>query len=140
MRLRYSHVLGSYFYNIIMNEDDYDMVDTHFTGAAHHLKRFHEAVSKEDRYFHLSRHRAHLRLMLKMIYERGDFSQAVDPSNRDLEYRDTWNPEWTTMPDQNMFSKMLPDWRYPVGMAHCSDHYIHSDDFVLKHSGDKSLS
>jgi hypothetical protein len=129
-KLRYSDIVGPYFYHIVLSQDDRDMVDTHFTGSAHHLKRFHEAISNEHKTFHLLRHRLHLRLMMQIIFERGDFSQARDESNRDLDHRETWNPKWTTMPDQNMFNKMLPDWRYVVGQAHCADHYLHSDDFL----------
>jgi hypothetical protein len=131
-RLRYSDIVGPYFYNIGLTDDDKDMVDTHFTGAAHHIKRFKESSTKEAKFFHLSRHRIHLRLMMGIIFERGDFSKAKDISNRDLEHRETWNPMWTTMPDQNMFNKMLPDWRYPVGIPHCSDHYIHCDDMIVE--------
>lgn len=130
-KLRYSDIIGPYFYNINLSDDDKDMVDTYFTGASHHLKRFHEATTKEDKYFHLSRHRLHLRLMMIIIHERGDFSKAVDTSNRDLEHRDNWNPEWTTMPDPGMFKKMVPDWRFEVGKPHCADHYLHKDDLIL---------
>lgn len=140
IKLRYSDILGTYFYNIQLSDDDRDMVDTHFTGAAHHLSRFKEAATKEEKYFHLSRHRIHLRLMMGIIYERGDFSKAKDTSNRDLEHRETWNPMWTTMPDEKMFSKMLPDWRYPLGIPHCSDQYLHRDDFLAEGIAAKIIS
>ena len=126
--LRYSDVVGPYFYNIKLNEDDQDLVSTHFTGAAHHLKRFQEATLESDKYFHLSRHRIHLRLMMTIIYKRGDFSKARDTSNRDLDRRDTWNPLHTIMPDRLMFEKMIPDWRFVVGVSHCADYYIHHDE------------
>ena len=117
-KLRYSDVVGPYFYNIVLVNDDKDLVDTHFTGAAHHLKRFHEAVSSSDKYFHITHHRLHLRLMMEIIYMRGDFSLATDSSNRDLDRKETWNPEHTTMPDPAMFNKMIPDWRFELGSAH----------------------
>ena len=98
-KLRYSDIVGPYFYNIGLSDDDQDMVSTFFTGAAHHLRRFHESATEEDRYFHLSRHRTHLRKMMLIIHTRGDFCKATDQSNRDLDRRDTWNPEWTIMPD-----------------------------------------
>jgi hypothetical protein len=129
-KLRYSDVVGSYFYNIVLGVDDKDMVDTHFTGAAHHLKRFHEATTKDHKYFHLRRHRIHLSLMMGIIYMRGNFDHAADESNRNLDRRETWNPDWTTMPDPNMFNKMYPDWRFVLGVAHCADHYIHSSDMT----------
>jgi hypothetical protein len=139
-KLRYSDVVGAYYYNIGLSDDDKDLVDTHFTGAAHHLKRFHEADSALDKRFHLSRHRMHMRSMMEIIYERGDFSKASDGSNRGLENRETWNPDWTTMPDELMFEKMLPDWRYPVGSEHCSDHYLHRSDKVQEIIDNKRLA
>lgn len=132
-KLRYSDILGPYFYKIVLSDDDKDLVDTHFTGSAHHLKRFHEATLSEDKTFHLQRHRLHLRLMMLIVYERGDFTNASDTTNRDLEYRDTWHPESTTMPDPGMFRKMVPDWRYEVGQPHCADHYLHRDDTINLH-------
>lgn len=128
--IRYSQVIGSLFYQIVLVDDDKDMVDTHFTGASHHIKRFHECTNKDDQYFHLSRHRTHLKLMMRIIFERGDFSNAIDKSNRDLNQRETWNPDWTVMPDQNMFRRMVPDWRFEIGQSHASDTYIHADDLI----------
>ena len=104
------------------------MVDTFFTGASHHLKRFQEATTEEDKYFHLSRHRTHLRKMMQLIHDRADFSKAVDPSNRDLDRRESWDNRWTVLPDPKMFTKMSPDVRYPVGVEHCADLYLHNDD------------
>ena len=127
-KLRYSDILGSYFYNIGLSQDDKDMVDTFFTGASHHLKRFQEATTGEDKYFHLSRHRAHLRKMMQLIHDRADFSKAIDPSNRDLDRRESWDNRWTVLPDPKMFTKMSPDVRYPVGKEHCADLYLHNDD------------
>jgi hypothetical protein len=130
-KLRYSDVIGRYFYQISLSDEDKDLVDTFFTGSAHHLKRFKEATQPEDRDYHLSRHRSHLRKMMLVVFKRGDFSKAVDPSNRDLDRRDTWNPDWTTMPDPNMFNKMLPDWRYGIGEAHCADYYLREDELLI---------
>jgi hypothetical protein len=123
-KLRYSDILGPYFYHIGLTDDDKDMVDTYFTGAAHHLARLKEAVTKEHRYFHLRKHRAHLRNMMMIVYTKGDFSNAIDESNRDLDRRDTWNPDFCIMPDPLMFKKMLPNWAYKVGEEHCADHYL----------------
>lgn len=130
MGIRYSQIIGELFYHIKLSDEVKDMVDTHFTGASHHLRRFEQAKTDECRFFHLSRHRIHLRLMMSLIYKLGDFSEAIDSSNRDLDRRETWSPEWTIMPDQNMFRKMQPDWRYEVGVAHAADIYIHDEDWL----------
>jgi hypothetical protein len=128
--LRYSDIVGAYFYHIGLSKRDKDLLDTYFTGAAHHLKRFHESVEKKDKEFHLVRHRSHLRLMMLVVYKKGKFNNAQDPSNRGLEKREIWNPDYTIMPDPNMFRKMIPDWRFLVGEAHCSDHYLHACDVL----------
>lgn len=130
----YSDILGDLSYHIELSQDDKDLVNTFFTGAAHHLKRHHEAKDKDTKHFHLTRHRIHLRLMMQLVHDRGDFSKAMDKTNRDLEFRETWNPDFTIMPDPGMFRKMAPDWRYPVGEAHCSDHYLHRDDIISNKS------
>ena len=131
--IRYSDILGDLFYHIKVTDDLKDLIDSHFTGASHHLRRFEQAETEEHRLFHLTRHRIHLRLMMSLIHKYADFSEATDPTNRDLEYRDTWNPDFTIMSDPGMFRKMAPDWRYPVGEPHCSDHYIHSNDCLIYH-------
>jgi hypothetical protein len=77
-KLRYSDIVGPYFYNIGLKGEEKDMVDTYFTGAAHHLNRLKEATTEEHWLFHLHRHRIHLRLMMTLIYLFGDFSQARD--------------------------------------------------------------
>lgn len=130
MGVRYSQILGDMFYRIKLSEEAKDMVDTHFTGAAHHLKRFHQANTEDMRAFHLHRHRLHQRLMMTLVYKFGDFSDAIDPSNRGLDKRDTWSPEWTIMVDECMYRKMEPDWRYPLGKAHAADHYLHDEDWL----------
>ena len=128
--LRYSDIVGAFFYQIGLSEIENDLLDTHFTGAAHHLVRFHEAHDEKDKTFHLVRHRSHLRLMMLIVFKKGDFTNAQDPSNRGLERRQIWNPDFTLMPDQNMFRKMLPDWRFALGQAHCSDHYLHKSEIL----------
>ncbi len=130
MGLRYSQVLGNVFYHIKLTDELSDMIDTHFSSAAHHLRRFEQSKTEDHRLFHLTRHRIHLRLMMTLIYKHGDFSEAVDPSNRDLDRRETWSPEWTIMPDQNMFKKMAADWRYEVGVAHAGDQYLHDENWL----------
>lgn len=130
MGIRYSQILGEMFYNIGLPDELKDMADTHFTGASHHLKRFHESTSEEHRLFHLHRHRLHQRLMMMLVYKFGDFSMATDPSNRDLNRRETWNPDWTIMVDECMYRKMMPDWRFPVGKPHAADHYLHDEDWL----------
>lgn len=130
MGLRYSQVLGNVFYHIKLSDELSDMIDTHFTSASHHLRRFEQSKSEEHRLFHLTRHRIHLRLMMSLIYKFGDFSEAVDPSNRDLDRRETWSPEWTIMPDPRMFASMKEDWRFLIGEPHVADAYIHNEDWL----------
>ncbi|HXH75045.1 MAG TPA: hypothetical protein VNJ08_08775 [Bacteriovoracaceae bacterium] len=129
-KIRYSQIVGDLFYRIKLTDEVKDMVDTYFTGASHHLRRFEESKSEENRLFHLTRHRIHLRLMMTLIWKFGDFSEARDESSRDLDYRDTWNPDYTIMPDPFMFRRMHPDWRFMVGQPHVADTYVHNEDWL----------
>ncbi len=137
---RYSDMLGKDFYHIGLSDEDKDMVDTFFTGAGHHLARLKESATKEDRYFHLSRHRAHPRKMMLIVFERGDFSKAIDESNRDLNRPESWNPDWITIPCPNMFRKMLPNVFHEVGMSHPADMYLHEDDYWSEDMSSKKIS
>lgn len=130
MKIRYSQIVGELFYHIKLSDEVRDMLDTHFTAASHHLKRHQEAKSEEHRMFHLNRHRLHQRLMMMLVYKFGDFKDAKDPSNRDLDRRETWHPDMTIMVDENMYRKMLPDWRFSVGKAHAADLYLHDEDWL----------
>lgn len=129
MGLRYSDIIIS-FYMIEMSQGHKDMVDTHFTGAAHHIKRFHESIVENDRIFHLHRHRLHLRLMLYLVRAFGDFTSAKDPTGRGLEHKQSWDHDQIIMPDPLMFRKMEPDSRCPVGAVHPSDNYLHDKDWL----------
>lgn len=129
--MRYSDILGEHFYKIGLNSEDADLIDLHYTASAHHLKRFREATTQKTRYYHLTLHRAHQRKFMLIVYQRGDFSNAIDESNQDLDRRPSWNPSVTAIPDRQMYRSMLPDWRYGVGEAHCSDIYLHDDEIEV---------
>ncbi len=123
--MRYSQVLGPAFYQIHLSREDRDLVDVHFTAAAHHYWRYREACGNGDaERLHLSRHRAHLRALMAIVFLRGDFWQAKDPSFRGLEQRASWNPDSVHVPDPAMFDEMVPDPRYAVGEGHSSDIYL----------------
>jgi hypothetical protein len=129
-KIRYSQIVGELFYRIKLTDEVKDMVDTYFTGSAHHLRRFEQSKTEDHQMFHLTRHRIHLRLMMTLVHKYGDFSEAVDPSNRDLDRRETWSPEWTVLPDPFMFRRMIADWRCIVGQPHLADIYIHDEDWL----------
>lgn len=122
--MRYSQILKSY-YRIQLTEDHADLCDTWFTGAAHHLWRFREAKSEEDKLFHAHRCRLHIRLMMTIVMKYGDFQDAIDPSGRGLEKRESWDHLKRVIPDYRMFESMVPDVIYPVGSPHPSDHFLY---------------
>lgn len=122
--LRYSEILGTLFYGIKLSPADCDLIDTHFTGAAHHLMRYRQSTSDVAKSFHLLRHRSHLRKLMGLVFSRGDFKDAKDRSGHDLDDRESWNPDVNQVPDPLMFEKMKPDARFSIGEAHSSDIYL----------------
>lgn len=130
--MRYSSILGSVFYQIELDAACVDMLDTHYTAAAHHLIRFQECeIDSEHSDFHLWLHRAHLKAMMKIVFIEGRFSSAVDKDGLGLNKRESWNPELCQIPDPKMFEDMFPDYRFEIGEYHASDIYINNLNIKL---------
>lgn len=128
--MRYSEIVGRAFYNIGLADADIDLVDLHFTASSHHYHRMLEAKNDLMPYlFHRERHRAHLRAMMLIIYERGDFSKAKDESLCGLEMRSSWFPMGANLPSPTMFDSMEPDCHFGVARPHCSDVYLTVQDW-----------
>ena len=131
-RLRYSQIVGSEFYNIGLPEDAKDMVDVHFTAAAHHFHRMQEAEDYPPSFtFHRDRHRAHLKAMLAIVHDQGDFTDARDESLSGHEDRSAWCPSEAILPSFSMFNSMPPDACFPLGAEHGSDVYLPPKIFEL---------
>lgn len=123
--LKFSEILGDAFYRIRLSSADADLVDQHFQGSAHHFWRYREAdVGSEFEQHHLRLHRAHLVQLMKIIYLRADFGQAVDPTPLGLNRRAAWDPDCVSIPDEEMFNEMWADERYELGAGHPSDLYL----------------
>ena len=118
--MKYSEIVGSGFYNIQLSPMMGQLVDIYFAGASHHLFRYREAERKalELVDFHLTRHRAHLRHLMNIVYKYGNFSCAIDSSLRDMDARESWDPDRYPIPDPYMFNSMFPDPRYQLGFSH----------------------
>jgi hypothetical protein len=126
--MKYSEVVGTGFYNIKLSAMMAELVDIHFAGASHHLFRYREAErdALELVDFHLIRHRAHLRHLMNIVYKYGNFNYAIDSSLRDMDERESWNPDKHPIPDPCMFNSMLPDVRYQLGLPHSlCDEFLH---------------
>jgi hypothetical protein len=124
--LKYSDILGSWFYNISLSQADCELADIYFFGAAHHFYRWKQALHTSFEEFHLSRHRAHLRHLVDLVYRRGDFTKAYDPSFMDLDLRESWDPEMLPMPHPEMFNSQSADERFQLGRPHGFDVYLTS--------------
>jgi len=124
-KLRYSAIIGDSFYKIGLMQEHRDLVDVHFTAAAHHYLLLPKVESDVDRQYHIARHRAHMRAMMTIVYRYGDFSKAIDESLRGLELRERWNPITNfTLPDPKMFNSMHADPTCKMGEPHPSDHFL----------------
>lgn len=129
--MRYSEILGDAFYKISLAEPVRDMIDVHYTASAHHFWRLQEQASSETRRFHLLRHRAHLRAMMSLVYLHGNFANAIDQSFRDLDKKESWNPNNSyLLPDPKMFNSMNPHPEFKANEDHPSDIYISNEHFV----------
>jgi hypothetical protein len=123
--MKYSKVIGTEFYNIILSPGVEDMVDVHFTASAHHFLILKNVNKTDDRIFHVARHRAHLKELMNLVYRLGEFSQAKDESLRGLERRENWNPAFNQgLPDPRMFGMMTLDTSISVGEQHPFDLYL----------------
>jgi hypothetical protein len=114
--MRYSEILGETFYKIKLTAEIRDLVDTHFSGAAHHYVRMLEARTSqtESLEFHRFRYVTHLETMMQLVYSCGDFSEAVDPSRGGFEKRESWLPQSIRLPDPDMFDAMEATSRIPL--------------------------
>jgi len=125
--MKYSDIVGSGFYNIKLSQKMSEFLDVYFSGASHHLFRCLEAEVKNDAFvdFHMKIHESHLRHLMNIVYKYGDFSCSKDLSLREMDKRESWNPDKYPLPDPNMFDSMFPDARYSIGEYHLlCDRYL----------------
>jgi hypothetical protein len=134
--MTYAEVITS-FYKIGLSKEDQDMINIFFCAAAHHYCRMLESKETSDRarfLFHMKRNRAHLRMLMEAIYNRGDFSHAEDKTGRLMDDREAWNPVKIGIPDPEMFGKAIPDERYQAGEEYPTDAFLYSISDSAKHS------
>lgn len=122
--LKYSDIIGSWFYNIGLSDVNKQMVDIYFFCAAHHYYRWRGATEPIHKDIHLTRHQLALKELISVVYQNGDFSRAYDPLQKGLDEREAWNPENLTIPDPRMFDSQAADHRYPLGRKHPFDIYL----------------
>jgi hypothetical protein len=125
--MRYSKIICDVFYNIKLSSDYRDILDVHFTAAAHHFLILRQS-SRKYRQYHVLRHRAHTKAMMDTIYINGDFTKAKDDSGRGLEKRESWDSQLNfALPDPRMFNSMKRDPSCEIGEPHPSDFYLNPD-------------
>jgi hypothetical protein len=123
--MRYSQIIGECYHKISLPKRQRDRLDLFFTGAAHHFYRFKESRrDSPEEGFHDLLFRAHMRELMRVIYEHGDFALAIDPSGLGLHIRARWKPdnlERLGLPDREMFGEMYPDPRCGINECHPND-------------------
>lgn len=125
--VNYAKLLASR-YGIRLSDEDADRLDRHFTGACHHFYRWQEALARFPAQieFHRIRYGAHLRHLMSLVSERGDFSEANDPTHQGLDEPETWCPDTSLNPDPSMFYGLGPDDRFGWGFPHTLDGHLKS--------------
>jgi hypothetical protein len=86
--MKYSEIIGQGYFRINLGPQDFELVDAHFLGLAHHSYRFRESKDL----FHARLFTDHLVSLYRIISERGDFSTAVDPTGEGLTDELAWTP------------------------------------------------
>jgi hypothetical protein len=125
--MKYSDVVGDAFYRIGLSAKDAFLVNSYFSGACHHYFRWMETDRAGDlraAAFHHARLMAHMRHLFSVVFTRGDFSRALDESYRDMDERDSWDPDAAIIPDPEMFDGLMADRRYPPGIDHEEDRHL----------------
>jgi hypothetical protein len=104
--MRFSHIIGQGFYGIVLTQDDYALVDSHYTASAHHRLHWMASIGKDETLavWHFRLHRAHLAHLMTVISTRGFFGQADDRSLQGLDDPRGWNPKLRPIPDPAMFA------------------------------------
>ena len=124
--MKYSEVIDG-FYQIRIASSLSMMIDVFFTASATHRILSGLTIDSSEKDFHTLRHRAHLDALMRLVYEYGDFREAMDESLRGMELRASWNPTGgVLMPDYHMFDsfKLNCDGREMIGKPHPLDFYI----------------
>jgi hypothetical protein len=125
--MKFSHIIGHGFYGIILSQDDYSLIDSHYTASAHHRIHWNATIGRNDdlAIFHFRLHRAHLAHLMDIIYYRGSFVQADDRSLQGLDEKSGWNARTRPIPDPNMFDNFLfSDDRWGLGSNHAFDNLL----------------
>jgi len=110
---RYSEVVLAAFYQITLDKGYAQCLDRHVLAAAHHLIRARESVASPALWkLHNSLFFEHVREVNSLVAMHGDFSLAIDSSERGLEKRCVWAELDSALPDPGMydtFSAADPD-------------------------------
>lgn len=120
--MRYSSIIGLGFYGIQLTKEQYESVDAHFLSCVHHLRRFEQSRSQ----FHQTYFWQHLKALMAIV-QSGDFRESIDLSERGMNLKSSWTPQFMEFddpsqssyyPDPEMFSMMdWPDERYLIGQS-----------------------
>lgn len=131
--MRYSEVVGQGFLGIGLTQEQIALVDAHFLGAAHHLRRYEQSVREGTEFvaFHQEWFWRHYKALIKVVIG-GNFENALDLSGQGFQKRDAWVAKYLSIPgsppidyklfvDDEMFALMWPDARCDMGEPFFSD-------------------
>ena len=120
---RYSEVLRD-FYRILIPVANQERLDIHFTGGSHHFYMAKYGDNSRSQDYHLELLHQHMAALKLIVFREGDFSQAKDPSLRNLNKKESWAASNRQFPHPNMFDSMRPDPTCGVGQPHSCDFFL----------------
>lgn len=122
----YSEIVESY-YRVNLTNADKELVDSFFTGCAHHYLRHIESLQRNNvraAEFHFELFRRHLCHLKCVIYLNGKFLEEPIVPDDPFLLRENWIPHSLELPDTDMFSFMHPLSEANVGMSHPNDNLL----------------
>jgi len=135
--VRYSQVIGDSYHLIQLDQNSKDFLDAYYTGAAHHFWRLNQSHrNSQAQLFHSYLFKEHLKNLMRVIYDNGDFSCAIDPTGLDLHLRSKWNPIRASLglPDPEMFDSMKPDPKFLILENHPNDMHLPNYESISSNS------
>ena len=128
----YSRLVLWGFHQIYLPAPWAGIVDRHVWASGHHLVRSREALSRYRIWeFHHRAYLRHVEALTVLIARFGDFTFAIDPSERELHFRHTWRDLGCALPNPQMLDDLQCDQSIALGEQHPYDELFDISSFDI---------